>query len=378
MKILIAPDKFKGSLSALQVCDAISKGIESQLKGVQITQQPMADGGEGSSLILTDKLGLRSKTVTIFDPLRRQIEATYFHNASQAIIEMSSATGLALLSKSEQNPLVTSTFGTGQLILDAIDSGKREIHLFIGGSATNDAGIGMAHALGYNFLDANGDLVTPIGANLIKIKNIDVSNVDHRISNLIFKVICDVQNPFFGVEGAAFVYAFQKGANREEVKMLDAGLQNIARVIQNDLKIDVSNIKGSGAAGGLGGGAVAFLGASIESGIEYMIQMTDLEKCVSEYDLVITGEGKIDRQTIYGKVVSGVAALALKYKKPCIAVCGISELSDEKMRVMGLRSVLSIAQPGVSINESMLNGGQLLEKRIARFIKSPEWSDYIT
>ena len=292
MKILIAPDKFKGSLNAAEVCDAITKGIKINKSEDEIISCPMADGGEGSIDIINNHLSLKPVELIVNDPLFRPIKSTYYFSDLTAYIEMSSASGLNLLKKEEQYCMDTSSFGTGELIKDAITKGFKTINLYIGGSATNDGAIGIASALGFQFYDKSKRLLSPIGKNLTYIDLIDTSEVSFNFNKIDLNVICDVNNPFHGENGAAFIYAKQKGADSIEVEHLDKGLVNLQSILIKHGFPNITDIPGSGAAGGVGGGMIAFLGAKLISGIQNLIEVTQLENIVKDCDLIITGEGK--------------------------------------------------------------------------------------
>ena len=332
MKIFIAPDKFKGSLTATEVSKAIKKGILQNYPTAEITVQPMADGGDGSIDLLDELWNLRKHIVTVNDPLFRPIEAIYYTSKDIAFIEMSKASGLALLEKLEQNPLKTTSFGTGELILDAYQKGFKQIKLFIGGSATNDGGIGIATALGYSFFDTDGQKISPIGENLEHIHFLKKSDLVEAIKLLDIQVICDVNNPFFGKRGAAYVYARQKGADDKMIENLDEGLQNIHQVFLNSGLQDVQKIKGAGAAGGVGGGMIALFNAQQIAGIDLFIDLFNIEQQIQNADIVITGEGRLDSQSFDGKVVGGIYKMTQKHNKELIVVCG-QDLKDYKQEV---------------------------------------------
>lgn len=322
MNILIAPDKFKGSLSATEVGNAIKAGILEQHPDLNTRVQPMADGGDGSIDLLQELWQLQSHTVTVSDPLFRPILAHYYTSNDIAFIEMSKASGIALLKKTELNPLKTSSYGTGELILHAYKKGFKKIKLFIGGSATNDAGIGIATALGYSFYDINGNIVRPIGENLPYIHLIASRELAKEMKNIELQVVCDVNNPFFGERGAAYVYARQKGADKAMIEYLDKGLQNIREIFWENGLPDVQKIEGAGAAGGVGGGMMALFNAQQIAGIDLFISLFDVENQVKNADIVITGEGRLDDQSFDGKVVGGIYHLCQKYQKTMIVVCG--------------------------------------------------------
>ena len=358
MKIVIAPDKFKDSLSAIEVCDNLIEGLSNESSNFDYISCPMADGGEGSLEILNYYLDLEPIELIVNDPLFRPVKSTYYVSNNTAFIEMSSASGLVLLNPSDRNPMFTSSIGTGELIQDAIKKGFKNINLFIGGSATNDGAIGIAHALGYRFYDTLGNPLSPVGKNLIKIDTIDSRRVTSNLKDFNIEVFCDVNNLMYGSEGASFIYAAQKGATQSQVKLLDEGLKNlVAKLTENDYK-NISDIPGSGAAGGVGGGSIAFLDAKLVSGINKIIEVVQLEKLINNCDLIITGEGKLDSQTNKGKVISGICKIAKKYHKPVIAVCGYEEKNISNK--LGIKKVFAIRDRANSLNDSINNAGEYI------------------
>ncbi len=360
MHLLICPDKFKGSLSATQVCDALETGIRQGNSFCQITKLPLADGGEGTLDVIKTVLGGELIPVSVQDPLFRPIVAEYLwvEASKKAFIEMSRASGLQLLSPSERDPLKTSSIGTGQLILDALNRGANEVVLTIGGSATNDAGIGMAAALGYQFLDNKGQNLLPIGKNMIDIHRILPSEILSSFSHVRFQVATDVENPLFGEHGAAYIFAKQKGASLETIKYLDKGLINIASLF--DQVKNISNLPGAGAAGGLGAGANYFLNATIISGSDMVLQAVDFDKNVQKADIIISGEGKIDEQTWYGKLVAEVLKRAQLADKKCMLICG--KLENDESRPQDFQSVpiYSISELAKDSEDSMLHADTYL------------------
>ncbi len=364
MKILIAPDKFKGSLTAKEVCVAIEQGLLKIDPSLSIKSIPLADGGEGTCEILTENTKGSIISSEVFDPLFRKIKASYgiSGDGATSFIEMASASGLQLLKKEEQNPLKTSTYGTGELIMDAISRGVKKIILAIGGSATNDAGIGMAAALGVKFTNKKGETLETIGENLVHIHAIDSEQSILKKHNIEVIVLCDVTNELHGSNGAAYVYAPQKGASEKDVQLLDNGLRNFASVVEQTITKEI-NFSGAGAAGGLGAGAKIFLNASFSSGVEYLLKELDIETEVKNADLIITGEGKMDQQTLSGKVVMGVTQLATRYQKPTIALVGKNELSNEEVTSIGLNKVITLINNQTSIEEAIRNASALLSKR---------------
>jgi glycerate kinase len=365
MKVLVAADKFKGSLSAVQVCRAIAEGINEWDSSVEVKEVPMADGGEGTSHILTSLCGGKRISARVRDPLGRWIETDFGMSAdgNDAFIEMASASGLTLLSETERNPAYTSTVGTGDLILAALDWGAKRIILGIGGSATNDAGTGMATALGFRFMDHEGKTLAPMGSNLHRIRSIDDSGADARIAQTRFIVLCDVANPLYGDEGASLVFAPQKGADPDTVAMLEKGMIHLALLTKSQFALDI-NFAGAGAAGGLGAGARLFLNASIVRGIDFMIDYTSLERSVKEADLIITGEGKADSQTLSGKVVCGISKICREYGKPLWLVTGINQLNTSDLEVLGITRVIGLVNSGVQVEESMKNTFSLVRTSV--------------
>jgi glycerate 2-kinase len=370
VNILVCPDKFKGSLSARHVCDAVAQGIREVYPGAHVETVPLADGGEGTCALLTEASEGRRITIQVTGPLFTKVTAHYgiSKDCTTAFIEMAEASGLTLLMPEERNPLMTTSLGTGEMILDAIGRGVKNIILGLGGSATTDGGIGMAAALGYHFCDAGGEILKPIGENLIHIHHLRADCVNPALAEVSVIALCDVTNPLYGPEGAAFVYGPQKGADEDAVKLLDAGLRNFRRVIHKHLKISV-DFPGAGAAGGLGAGARVFLNASMKKGVNYIIENSGLNEKMAQADLVITGEGKIDNQTFSGKVVSEIINLADSAGKPVIAICGTSEVPEEEAKVRGLRKVISLVDEQTSQKSAIEHAATLTTLRIAQELK---------
>lgn len=370
MKILIAPDKFKGSLSASEVCEAISSALQTLDSTLLVQSIPMADGGEGTARLLTDHTNGSWITCAIHDPLFNKREAGYGISGDgvTAFIEMAAASGLQLLTPFEPNPLRTSTLGTGELIADALNRGVKKIVLAIGGSATNDAGIGMAVALGYKFYDNQNNVLHPVGENLELIHHIDSSAVNTRLADTQVLVLCDVTNPLFGPTGAAYVFAPQKGATEQDVIRLDKGLQNFAKVVHQQLNIS-TDFAGAGAAGGLGAGAKVFLNARLTRGIDYVMEELNVETAIREADIVITGEGKLDEQTLSGKVVAGITSIAARLNKPVIVITGKNELSESVWKQAGISQVISLVDETTSVEMAMTQTKALIEQRITKQIR---------
>ncbi len=364
MNILICPDKFKDSLTAQQVCEALEIGIKRRRPKSVIQLMPLADGGEGTLEVIKTIHGGEWIQKKVNDPLFRPIEANYLWLADQKIayIEMSRASGIELLKTKERNPYLTSTFGTGELILDAIEKGATEIVLTIGGSATNDSGIGMAAALGFKFLNKDHEELKAVGESLPIIDSIIPSPLLSKIHSIKFKVITDVQNPLAGKEGAAHVFAKQKGANAKMIKYLDKGLINIQKLIGQTEKGVIGEMKGAGAAGGLGAGAIYFLQAEIAMGAEWLLTKIHFDRAVKKADYIITGEGKIDGQTWGGKLISQVIARCDKQFKQAILVCGVFEDPEKLPIFFDSKEVYSVLSKAKNAKDSMANAAIYLEQ----------------
>ncbi|MDD3520480.1 MAG: glycerate kinase [Actinomycetota bacterium] len=364
LKILIACDKYKGSLTANQVCNTIAGVIKDLDESVIIETNPMADGGDGTLETLVESLGGKYIKAVVKDPLGKDIETKFgMLKSNIAVIEMASASGLWMLPFDKRNPMETTTYGTGQLIKEAIDKNAKKIILGIGGSATNDGGMGMAQALGIRFYDENENLLGYGGKQLQKIKKIDMTGLYKKAKDVLFECACDVENPLTGKNGAAYVYAAQKGADSKMIRELNRGLINFAKVIKNDLGKNIRDLKGAGASGGLGGGMVAFLNAKLRIGVNIIMDVTGIEEKIKGADLVITGEGAFDRQTFFGKSAFGVASLAKKHGIPVITING-SVLIDRKnvsRENNGLfAGNFSIINKPMDLNDAVENADELL------------------
>jgi len=326
MKILIAPDKFKGSLSAHQLSDLLASVLTKE--GHECTVHPLADGGDGSIEILEHYLDVEKVFLKTIDPLGREISCFYLRSGDTAFIELASASGYALLQKEELNPMHTSTKGTGRLIRHAIDAGAKQILLFLGGSSTNDAGVGILSELGFSFLDGKGQILEPVGKNLIHISSFSGPDANKHLQSE-FILLCDVTNPLYGKNGAAYTYARQKGASDKEIIALDEGLKSFAQVIRDKLEIDVQAISGAGAAGGIPAGLIALLGAHKKSGADHFMDLSGFNSHLDDCDIVITGEGGLDGQSLQGKVPGTVLNRAMEAKKPVyffVGRCNYEEL----------------------------------------------------
>ena len=365
MTILIAPDKFKGSLTAKEVCNAVARGLRQINKSVDVEMVPLADGGEGTCDLLTDWSQGSFIHKQVHDPLFRPVSARYglSGNGDTAFIEMATASGLMLLKDDERNPLLTTTLGTGELISDALFRKVRKVILGLGGSATVDAGIGVGAALGYRFCDADGTELKPVGENLIHIRHIQTEEAE-RLKNIEVIALCDVTNPLFGPDGAACVYGPQKGADANAIGLLDAGLRNFNRMVKKYLSVS-AEFPGAGAAGGLGAGAKVFLRASIEKGIDYIVRTTALEEKIRKADFVVTGEGKIDDQTFSGKVVSEVTRLSAKAGKPVVVLCGKSDLTEAQVLERGVSRLITLVDESTSVQSAMKDAEAMIARKIA-------------
>lgn len=355
MKFVIAPDKFKGSLSAFEFCDAVAEGLRMVFKEATILKMPLADGGDGTIDVVKYYLKADVMKVKVKDPLFRPIEASYIFSKETkvAYIEMAEASGLKLLKEEERNCMKTTSLGTGELIADALRNGAKEIILGIGGSATNDGGMGMAAALGFQFLNVNKAVLEPKGENLIHIKTIDASEVNPLLKNVSVKVACDVTNPLYGKNGAAHIYAAQKGASPEAIERLDIGLKNYANIVQNQFGVDPQHIEGAGAAGGMGAGCIIFLRAQLTSGIDMIKELADFDTKIKGSDWIITGEGKLDDQTLSGKTISGVIKSSIAQNIPVAALCGSLDISVETQKEMGLAYAASIVKGVSNLEEAI-------------------------
>ncbi|WP_078809079.1 glycerate kinase family protein [Selenihalanaerobacter shriftii] len=364
MKVLVAPDSFKGSLTALEVAESLERGLQRAESQFEIEKLPMADGGEGTVRSLVDATDGRIVTQIVTGPLGNEVEAFFgvLGDGDTAVIEMAAASGLPLVHKDKRDPKKTTTYGTGELIKFALDEGCKKLIIGIGGSATNDCGVGMAQALGGEFLDKDGNNVGFGGGELENVQKLDLTDLDSRLEEVEIQVACDVDNTLYGKNGAAYIYGPQKGATPEVVKELDEGLKNIAQVIKSDLNKDVNNIPGAGAAGGLGAGLTAFLGAELKPGVDIVIEASKIEDKVKEVDMIITGEGMIDSQTIFGKTPIGVARVAKKHDRPVIGIAGSLGNGANKVYEEGIDTLFSIVDKPMELKNAMEQAQELLER----------------
>lgn len=368
MKILLAPDSLKESLSAEDACKAMERGIKEIFPDAEVHSMPMADGGEGTVNALVNATNGRIIRTRVHDPLMRWVESFYgvLGDGETTILEVAAASGLELLTKDERNPMKTSSYGTGELILHALDAGCKKIIIGLGGSATNDGGAGMAMALGVKFMDVKGEAIIPTGESIGKLLKIDVSQLDQRIKEVSFTVACDVTNPLYGESGASVVFGPQKGATLEMIQVLDNNLLHYAKIIDSDLGISVGEIAGSGAAGGLGAGLLVFLNAKLQSGYSVVSEYAGLENCIKYADLILTAEGKTDGQTLSGKVPLGVGLLGKKYHVPVLLFTGSMDEGAEKLYDHGIGSIIPICSGPVTLDYAISHAGYLLQKATER------------
>lgn len=371
MKVILAPDSFKGSLSSSDVCLAMKKGIEKVIPEADIFMKPLGDGGEGTVHALVHGTGGFFLKTTVKGPLGDDVEATWgiLGDEKTAVIEMAEASGLPLIKKDNLDPLRASSYGTGQLIKQALDLGCTKVVLGIGGSATNDGGVGMSSALGGKFLDENGKELAPGGGSLNCLAKVVTDDLDPRIVHTEILVACDVVNPLCGPNGASAIYGPQKGATPGSIKILDSALHHYAKVLRKQLSINVLDIPGAGAAGGLGAGLLAFLQGKLRPGIEVVLEAIDLQKELQNADLVITGEGKTDEQTSFGKAPMGVGNLAKDNNVPVICVSGSLVSEYEILDNYGVNACFSIINQPMTLEESMSKTNYLIEDTIRNVMK---------
>lgn len=370
---ILVPDSFKGTLSAIEVCNIMKSSIKNLYKDANIISVPVADGGEGTVDAFLYALGGEKKSIWVSDAFNEQKILAHYAMLKDdiAVIEMATCAGLPLV-KNRLEPDKTTTFGVGELIIDAINSGAKKIILGLGGSATNDSGCGMAAALGVKFKDEQDQEFIPTGGTLSQIYKIDMNNIYSKIKDVEFISMCDVDNPLCGKLGASAVFAPQKGADEDMVKSLDEGLAHLAKIIKRDLHIAVKDIKGAGAAGGLGAGSIAFLQSKLTKGIDVILDTINFDELVSKADIVFTGEGKFDSQSLHGKVVMGVANRSQKYKTPVIVVTGAIGENIQEAYNKGITAIFSINKEPMEFSKSALKSKEnmiLTMENILRLLK---------
>lgn len=370
MKVLIAPDSFKESLSAPQVASIIASALRSH--GFECRELPIADGGEGTTDSLVHALNGTMHTVSVRNPMWEvsggMVQASYGMVGTTAIMEMAQSSGLMLVAPENRNPLIANTYGFGEMILHALDQGATRIVMGIGGSATNDGGVGMLMALGVRFLDACHMDITRIPERLGDIVRLDTSELDKRLHHTLIEVACDVSNPLLGTHGATAIYGPQKGVTPTIHTVLESGLAHMARLVMHHMGEDFSHIAGAGAAGGLGFGLVAFLGADLKSGIDLVLKTVDFDTHVQWADIVITGEGKVDSQTIHGKTPAGVAKHAHAHKTPTVIVAGCVQDGWESLMDMGVKNAYAITPKGIVLTEALKNAPENLKNTMERIV----------
>lgn len=374
MKIVIASDSFKESMSAAEVCQGIEEGFRRIEPSADFIKIPIGDGGEGTTLSLVNATGGKVIRLPVTGPLGNRVNGFYgiSGDGKTAFIEMAAASGLHLVPNDRRNPMITTTTGTGELIIDALNHGVKHIILGLGGSATNDGGIGMAAALGVRFLDENGKELLPRADLLGRLASIDITSLDERLNDVKIEAACDVNNPLTGKKGASVVFGPQKGATKEMVPILDKSLANYGWVLEKCLGKPVKDIPGAGAAGGLGAAVIAFLDGDLKKGIDIVLDFANFDHHLRDADLVITGEGKIDSQTVYGKAPAGVAKRAKKYGIPVIAVAGSLGADYEAVFDHGIDAVFSIVQGITTLPDALKHGPENLVKtceNIARLLQ---------
>ncbi|MGW9528187.1 glycerate kinase family protein [Paenibacillus terrae] len=374
---VLAPDSFKESMTAKEVCIAMEKGLRKVYPAANYVHIPMADGGEGTVQSLVDATGGQLRYIEVTGPLGEPVTAAYglLGDGTTAAIEMASASGIHLVNKDNKNPLKTTTYGTGELIRECLNQGIRKIIIGIGGSATNDGGTGMAEALGARFLDAKGNTLPRGGGSLGELASIDISSLDERLQQVQLIVACDVTNPLCGAHGASHVFGPQKGATPEMVQQLDANLAHYADVVKRQLGKDVRDLPGAGAAGGLGAGLLIFTQAVLQKGIEIVIEYTGLKQKLANADIVFTGEGGIDFQTKFGKTPYGVAQAAKQSGKKVIAVAGYVGEGIDTLYQEGIDAVFGIVPGASELDKLLVEGPQNVERtceNIARLLQFGE------
>ena len=371
LTILAAPNAYKESLTALEACQAMECGARAAAPDAGIRTVPLADGGDGTIQALVDATDGKIIRVPARDPLGRGVEAPIgcLGDGITFVVEMAQASGLWMLTPEERNPLRTSTAGTGDCIRAALDRGARRLLIGIGGSATNEGGLGMARALGVRLLDANGDELDGTGQCLAQLARLDASRADPRLVDTEVIVMCDVDNPLTGQRGASSVYGPQKGATPDMVTDLDRGLRNLADVVERDLGCDILELPGSGAAGGLGGGLVAFAGGRLDGGFHTVSTIVGFEKVLRGADLVLTGEGQLDASTIHGKVPAGVARRAQEQGIPTVVIAGSLKPGWESLRKIGVRAAVSLVPGPVSLAEAMEGAADYLTQTAEQVVR---------
>ena len=371
-RYLCAPDSFKESLTAMEAARAMAQGIENADHDAEVRCLPMADGGEGTARALVDATGGSMRAVPVHDPLGRPVEGHFglLADGTTAVVETAEASGLSLLEAKERNPLIASSYGTGELMLAAVRSGAKRIIVGLGGSATNDAGAGLLQALGVRLLDKNGNDLAHGGAALANLTTIDISTMDPALKNVAITAACDVTNPLTGPTGASAVFGPQKGASKDDVATLDAALAHFAQVIDSQLGVAVNDVPGAGAAGGIGAALKGFLNAEFRPGIAIVIEQSGLDAAAQWADVVFTGEGSIDFQTKFGKTPAGVAETAKRHGKPVIAVAGHIGTGIDELHEVGIDAVFGIAPGAASLSELLADAAANVTRTTEQIVRT--------
>ena len=371
-RYLCAPDSFKESLTAMEAARAMAQGIENADHDAEVRCLPMADGGEGTARALVDATGGSMRAVPVHDPLGRPVEGHFglLADGTTAVVETAEASGLALLEAKERNPLIASSYGTGERMLAAVRSGAKRIIVGLGGSATNDAGAGLLQALGVRLLDKNGNDLAHGGAALANLTTIDISTMDPALKNVAITAACDVTNPLTGPTGASAVFGPQKGASKDDVATLDAALAHFAQVIDSQLGVAVNDVPGAGAAGGIGAALKGFLNAEFRPGIAIVIEQSGLDAAAQWADVVFTGEGSIDFQTKFGKTPAGVAETAKRHGKPVIAVAGHIGTGIDELHEVGIDAVFGIAPGAASLSELLADAAANVTRTTEQIVRT--------
>jgi len=372
MKFVFASDSFKGSLSSSKIRELLTETAEKIFPNCEIVGIPVADGGEGTVEAVIEAMNGKIVNTEVTGPLFEKTKSFYGVYDNSAIIEMAAASGLPMVPENSRNPLNTTSFGTGELIADALDKGYKNISIALGGSATNDGGIGAMTALGVSFLDDKGNKLSGIGSDLEKIADIDISGIHSAVKDTNFTIMCDVTNPLTGPEGATYTFGPQKGAGKEELEKLESGMKNYAQIIKNKFGIDADNVPGAGAAGGLGAAFMTFLNAKPKSGINTVLDIIGFKELIKGSDLIITGEGRIDWQSAYGKVPAGIGAYGKEQNIPVVAIVGGMGEKAENMYNYGIKSIIPTINSAMDINEAVERAAELYKnaaERMFRFLK---------
>lgn len=370
MKLIFASDSFKGSLSSKRTAELLTRAAHEVFGECECIGIPVADGGEGTVDAMIDSLDGERITVTVHDPLTNRIQASYGIAGEKAIIEMAAASGLTLVPDVQRDPMNTTTYGTGELILDALGRGCRELYIAIGGSATNDGGMGCMRALGAKFLDRNGNELSGCGRDLADVAEIDLNDLDKRLSDASVTVLCDVKNPLCGENGATYTFSKQKGATPDTMELLEKGMRNYRDVIMKQFGVDCDTIEGAGAAGGLGAALKVFLNGKMQSGIETVLNLIGFDELLNGADLVITGEGRADMQSLCGKVMQGVGLHAKAKGVPVIGLCGSLGDGAKLLHDCGITKLIALSDSAESIEDAIANAERYYYETAVRMFRS--------